>query len=161
MAIVYSTIAARSNVMENYVNARGNKVYCEPCGENCHDIGMMCRPEYGWSKYETDRDDFFFGIWTNGDQNQIITLISGEFSVIECDGDVAFQEEIDCLYALFGNTASVTEDAGKFAINDLVAYGGRRGTIHNKNWQTDLGWVYQIHFDDQAEWVSEGDLFLV
>lgn len=147
--------------MESFINARGNKVYCEPCGKDCHEVGMMCRPEHGWSKYHTEQDDFFFGIWTNADKNEIILLSGGEFSVIECEGDDAFQNEIDGLYALYGENAPKPEEDGKFEMNAIVSYNGRRGTIHNKTLQTDFGWVYQIHFDDQAEWVAEADLTLV
>jgi hypothetical protein len=147
--------------MEVFINDRGNKTHCEPCNKSCNEVGKICLPEWGWTKHNTDQDDSFFGIWTNAIKNEIIVLSGGDFSVIECEGDVAFQNEMDFMYAICGERNPKFNEAGKFEINDLVSYDGRRGTVHNKTLQIDLGWTYQIHFDDQAEWVLEEELSFV
>jgi len=41
----------------------------------------LCLPEDNWKQYDTDQDDWYFGVWLNAKMNLLVTYAEGDISV--------------------------------------------------------------------------------
>lgn len=57
----------------------------------------------GWQQYDTDQDAHYFGVWVNPDRLQTLTYAEGDWSLIQCDNQSAYQAELAGMAKFYGS----------------------------------------------------------
>ena len=148
--------------MESHINERGNKVRTESCERQRFEVDNFCKPELGWGRYRTAKDGPRFGAWVNLEAKKVALLCDGTFSFIECDSDKGLSDELLYVADFYGESKLPWQSlGGKFDLMSYVKFGGKQGVVRDKTFDSDLGWVFKVCFDDSEEWLEEKDLELV
>jgi len=63
----------------------------------------MCRSENGWKQYDTNQDAWYFGVWVNLSERQIVTYAEGDLSVEDCADDAALKAKLKEMEECYGD----------------------------------------------------------
>jgi hypothetical protein len=63
----------------------------------------MCRSENGWKQYDTNQDAWYFGIWVNLSERQIVTYAEGDLDVEDCADDAALAAKLKEMEECYGD----------------------------------------------------------
>ena len=62
----------------------------------------VCTPAKGWQQYDTDQDAWYYGVWVNVAERQIMTYAEGDETLVTSPTAEIFQAELDALSEFHG-----------------------------------------------------------
>ena len=80
-------------------NREGNSITREfmQNGNRYHFDFQECREEDGWVQFDTDQDDWYFGVWVHPERREVITYAEGDITRVSCDTPEHYAAEISAL----------------------------------------------------------------
>jgi len=59
-------------------------------------------PCAGWTRYDTDQDASYFGVWVDIEGRRILTYAEGDLSLVECPTEETYKAELASMAEFYG-----------------------------------------------------------
>ena len=91
-------------------NREGNSITREfmQNGNRYHFDFQECREEDGWVQFDTDQDDWYFGVWVHPERREVITYAEGDVTRVQCETPEQYAAEIHALSKAYGAAPAFT-----------------------------------------------------
>jgi hypothetical protein len=62
----------------------------------------VCTAARGWIQYDTDQDDWYYGVWVNPEAREVVNYCEGDLYVTRCPTEESFRAELADLAEFHG-----------------------------------------------------------